>query len=453
MNLDKSFSFSTFLGIFDPDGRPWDNIQGGLTTYEKGIEAVLKVSFLTRKHIIIPIGYFFDNVGLQKVVLKYSGDDENSVAFRELFEDLVIIALKHSDYERCDEASKVDWDEAWRYWCSGDSRLGSMVYFNSLKDEVSKELQKFNNLDKFIKSYQNATLDCNNIYFRRYLEVLKQLNFKFIGQERFKFNEFIKNKFLSEEEKFASLAGNNKKLLEKVQYIYEASNSSNLGLSRSLLQNENKLLEIGVKDEFIISRQDYNILAPITAHYHHYSFADSLNLKSCLTYILPEPDIETSKEWIYDNLNEILQPNQSYDYSQLFIPAKDINFKVIKNIRLSGKNSTIFKSNISHIMKAIKNKDKKEYRLALKNHRDFVCNSIRKDLTVFKKINLDMNDMNTLINAGIITTISLFKFGMESTAITGLIMGAIPLAFNCKANMDNYSQVKNYFRFIDIDDE
>jgi hypothetical protein len=265
-SLNREF----FPGYADPDGRPWQWC-GEPKNYRDVLEFNFKLALLTQKRLVMPRGYIFDNPGFQKLIENRVGNDSESDFFFKCISDLFVIATDETEGEKLD--SKSAWDHQFLLWIGGNQGAESRnvhAHPNIVcQDNHVNDLTEIRDAsiyrEKFIK-YNRLE---NKINLDKVFEALSSCKLRTEEPTyKFDFGYRVADQLINN-----PVYEIDKRVLEKLSYIHE--NNNNGRLSRSLLQNREKQLEL-VGENFIISSEEYrnNLMKPLR-HYHHLSFANS----------------------------------------------------------------------------------------------------------------------------------------------------------------------------------
>jgi hypothetical protein len=361
-----------FPGFFDSDGRPWEQTPGGLHKYQLGLESALKIALLTQRHIYIPDGYLLDNPFFQRIFLKYKGEHTEAKCFRALMKDLIGISLSGPSVDVV-----TDWRDVLRHWIEGTgSKRGRLVYLNCLSNDAAEAIQQAVDVDSF-ESQMRQVLDAQwGINLSEFLGVCNQLKLPTKDRTFFSFDDLLRARLLSGAEEFPEFR---ESLADKVHAIADAaSKEPEIRLSRSLLNNPDLCRELGVKDYLTVSRTEYKQLAPILAHYHHFSFAQSLGMGSFVTYRMPTPD-RAAMSILREQLDHVARETvSSASTVSMSWPLSAITFENIWHVRL-GDASTAFFDNLNTVYDAARGTDVDAYRDAMQKHMRHIAKVISFD--------------------------------------------------------------------------
>jgi hypothetical protein len=201
MGVPKVSHVGPFFGFFDPDGRPWQ--LSGFIAIQMALESAFKFSFLTQRQLVIPAGYFLDNLVLQHVVLKYSGNDVESQCFRALMADCVSVSLNESA-SIC-AGNLIPWEETLHDWVGGKaSNRGRFVYLNCLTHKHASELQLSRSEDVFLNG-MSAGLSKYQVDLRNLLKALSNLECKATSQGPLPFEWELNEGLFRRGERFTGL--------------------------------------------------------------------------------------------------------------------------------------------------------------------------------------------------------------------------------------------------------
>ena len=279
----KSERSGFFPGFFDSDGRPWFTTGRSPKDYQRGLESALKIALLTHHHLLLPAGYMLDNPHLQRLFLKYMGDDNESRCFRILMKDLLRISPNNKYAAGISELT--DWHGILDNWLAGDGSDRALpVYLNAIGHEAAVAAQNATDAAErkhimiagIRKEWQVELTD--------YIDLCDSLAFKTVEHEEFPFDLLIRNRLLSGSEVFPHF---NSHLEDKMRAAAEATQANGLKLSRSLLRNTSFCEDLGVKEYLTLTPAEYESLAPILGHYHHAAFSESLGLPSFASHEMP----------------------------------------------------------------------------------------------------------------------------------------------------------------------
>jgi len=124
-----------YPGILDPDGRPW-TFRGGREYYYKSLIWLSKVTLLTQSQLLVPRGYFFDNVEFQHMLWHFTGNDNESKCFSQLMRDFLRVGCEEGSSRL---SSDNDWMDLLDGWIKGigisSIARNVRVYPNLLSDE------------------------------------------------------------------------------------------------------------------------------------------------------------------------------------------------------------------------------------------------------------------------------------------------------------------------------
>lgn len=426
MNLVNQIGF--FPGFFDSDGRPWEQTPGGEHKYQLGLESALKIALLTQRHIYIPDGYLLDNPFFQRIFLKYKGEHTEAKRFRALMRDLIGISLSGASADTI-----TDWRSVLRYWIEGSgSKRGRLVYLNCLSADAAEVVQQASDVDSF-ESQMRQVLDAQwGINLAEFLEVCDELKFSTKDRTFFSFDDLLRERLLSGVEEFPTFR---ESLADKVHAIADAaSTDSQIRLSRSLLNNPDLCRELGVKDYLTLSRADYKELAPVLAHYHHYSFAKSLGMGSFVTYRMPTPDT-AAMNLLRQQLDQVSRDAVSAATPvSMSWPLGAITFENIWHVRL-GDASTTFFDNLNMVYDAARGPDADAYRNAMQKHMRHIA----------KVISFDFREPNPKeLAAGLDGAV----LGNEPTAAGALSLAKYAFTFfrDFAPNVGKELQIRWFFR-------
>jgi hypothetical protein len=363
-----------YFGIFDPDGRPWDASAAGLRPYKAGLEASIKIAALTQEHLVLPVGYFFDNPALQKLVMERSGDADEARAFRAVARDVLRISLNESAEDPSAPApTGIDWPGALDAWVRGTgSGRGQLVYLNSLPAPDAERLQATGDPVRFGQEMAAALLSLRRIDLADYLATLTALELRTVHQPPFEFDALLRERLLGRKETFRHL---HEPLLDKLQAAAEATRDAGIRISRSLLNNPNMAREIGIPDAQVLSRAEYKAVAATLGHYHHMAFARALGAGAFTTFTLPTVG-ERASRLLERSFADLARPSSRAEAaSKISWPVSRITFADIERLR-RGKDQARFFDSLDGLGDAIAQGDPDAYRHALRSHARLVETSI-----------------------------------------------------------------------------
>jgi len=350
---------SSFFGFFDPDGRPWGNSLDDYTNYEYLVETSLKIAFLTQFKLPIPAGYFLDNVAVQRVFLKYSGKSKEASCFRELVKNCLLVAANESQIHT---DLVDDWNGIMSEWAIGDgSNRNRYAYLNCLPHEVAEQIQNSKDGVSYRRELINSMYSINKIDYEEYLNGLNQLILRRKELSDFDFDPIIRGKLLSGAERFDILEN---QVSDKLQNIASKIHEADIRFSRSLVQSNKMCLDIGVSEQGLLGRSDYEKIAPILAHYHHYAFTKALGMESFVTSLSPETELSLGFRNIVHKIGSRHKVNR--DECECF-NLKSVSFEDIYKVRL-GKEDHKFFDNLKKVHMSLSGDDVEEFSDMNKNH-------------------------------------------------------------------------------------
>ncbi len=366
--MTKDLQSSGFFGFFDPDGRPWSFKGVNPRDYQRGLESALKIALLTQRHLVIPAGYFLDNPSLQWLFMNNSGTSREAKCFQALMRDLlrVSVSLNESNCSGPDD-TLTTWEEVMNDWIQGTTtNRRRFVYLNSITPDAAESIQLSANIDQFKNRMSNAVHDQNEIFIRDYLHILNKLSLRTrtFKELSFPFDKLLRDRLLSGQDKFPEV---NETIGEKLHAIAVAAQKSDVRISRSLISNKQLCLDIGVNNQNILSREEYKMLVPTLAYYHHYAFSSALGLESFVTYKLPALECASQlilREQLDKIANTIMKSSNS---ERLSWPLKNLTFENIYDARL-GKESTKFNDSLQALRDSARGNDLGEYHTSLRKH-------------------------------------------------------------------------------------
>ena len=272
-----------FPGFLDSDGRPWFRTGRRPKDYEHAIKSAFKIALLTHRHLFVPAGYFLDNPHIQRLFLRYRGDDNESRCFRLLMKDLLRISPNQISTTGSDKIT--EWRPLLNDWSSMDiTNRARNTYLNCVSHNKSIAIQASRTTDEFVRSMKQALHSEWQIDLGEYLAILDSLEFRIVERGTFDFDSRLRQSLLTNDERFFAF---NEPLAEKVQAIADVARSSNVELSRSFLRNPEFCLQIGVKDMHTLTSAEYDSIAPVLAHYHHSAFASAFDLDGIASHVNP----------------------------------------------------------------------------------------------------------------------------------------------------------------------
>ena len=354
-----------FPGFLDSDGRPWSSHGRTPKNYERGLEAALKIALLTHHHLHVPAGYFLDNPHLQRLFLKFKGDDNESRSFRLLMRDLLRISPQKADHSR--ESKITKWADVLHAWAIGDgSHRNKNVYLNAVDHPDALAIQRSSDADAFVKAMRQAIEARWKVDVVEFLDLCDQQEFRTAEHGEFPFDSLVRSRLLSGTESFFDFRDSVK---DKFLAIADAAATGHVGLSRSMLRNPDFLLEIGVKDYHTLSHAEYQILAPILGHYHHVAFAESLALPGVASN--QNPTLETTAKALLRQ-----QLNESQRAAPVCWPLSSISFEDLWQLRLKRND---FSDNLDLVHDATFVSDTEAYSEALNDYARHVAGVLSLD--------------------------------------------------------------------------
>ena len=262
-----------YPGILDPDGRPW-TFKGGRESYYKSLVWLLKITLLTQSQLLVPRGYFFDNLEFQRMLWNFTGNDDESKCFSQLMRDFLRVGCEEGSIKL---SSSNDWMDLLDGWIKG-SGVSSIardvpVYPNLLSSE--EHLNAILNVndpghyrDMFIE-YGNIE---NKIHLGDLFDRLAKLGLRAIQPSgSFDFDARVRKALDGTAE-----LDIDRVILEKVATIADACKKSGIPrISRSILQNQRICREVGISDDGLVSPHEYrtHLMFPMR---HWHQMADAL---------------------------------------------------------------------------------------------------------------------------------------------------------------------------------
>lgn len=353
-----------FPGFLDSDGRPWLTLTNNIETYENIIKFALKVAMLTQKSLPIPEGYFLDNPIFQRIVLNHGGNTKEAESFRRLMNEMVLVMVnENSDLVG---HNLKEWQEVAQLWIKGKgSQRHQQVYLNCLNHDDAIRLQSLKSKNKFQTQMNLALINQWNVDYPSYLKTLNLMELKVRGRSTFNFDPIIRTKLIFGDEVFNSISP---EIRDKLHAVSEATEKNGFRIARSLLNNPQMSLEMGLKEGEIITRKEYDKISKVLAHYHHYAFAESMGLSSFISFDNP---ITSNKDDL--NLDQRLSVliekiTKNYNSKSINIPLNNITFQDIYKVRLGQKSAVKFNENLNRLVDAIKGRNGYSFEEAMSIH-------------------------------------------------------------------------------------
>lgn len=420
---------SSFFGFFDPDGRPWGNSLDDYKSYENLVETSLKIAFLTQFKLPIPAGYFLDNVAVQRVFSKYSGNSKEAICFRELAKSCLVVAANESQIH----ADAVDdWNGIMNEWAIGDgSNRNRYVYLNCLPHEVAEKIQNSSDGGSYRRQLINSMCSINRIDYEGYLNGLNQLNLKRKELGNFDFDSIIRDKLLSGAEKFDLLES---QVSDKLQSIASKTLDVGIRFSRSIVQNKKMCLDIGVSEEKLIERSEYEKISPILAHYHHYAFTKALGMESFVTSLSPEID---SNSGFGEIIHQIGGHHRVDGDKCKCFNLKDVSFEDIYKVRL-GKEDHKFFDNLHKVHLSLSGDDVEEFADMNKNHYSHI-----KKIITHSQYNVPLQQIEKSLEG------TVFSDEPTGAGLIALAKGGWAFVKEFGPNIKRRRQINSFFRAID----
>jgi hypothetical protein len=373
--MNASFDSGFFPGFLDPDGRPWLRVTKQVSTYQRGLESAIKIALLTQNYLVIPAGYLLDNPILQRIFIEHGGSDTEAVCFKKLMIDLIrVSAGKSSTKNKID--STCDWRELLTAWINGEnSGRGQQVYLSCLDHEHAIEAQDSSTAEQLQRRMRQGLLSRWRVDLDQVLNLYRGLPFHSVPGDSSNFDQLVRSRLLSREEKFD---GFDDLMVDKLSAVAEAvARHNNMRLSRSLLRNKSLCIDAGVSEKMTLSLAEYNSLAPILAHYHQLSFAQSIGLESFVSYQMPtlESVAKSLLERQLQSLSVYRVANEQISIKAW--PLEIISFEDIYKVRL-GRHRTTFTKNLNRMHDAALNSSTEitAYQEALEEHLLYVAQII-----------------------------------------------------------------------------
>ncbi|MEO0895582.1 MAG: hypothetical protein AAFY71_04260 [Bacteroidota bacterium] len=424
------YSTGFYPGIYDSDGRPWlrYSSSGLLEPYERALESSLKIALLTQQELVLPEGYFLDNPGLQRIILRYEGPEVESTCFRSLMSDLIVVVTTDHDKE------VKHWRDLFRSWVQGKgTRRNQMVYMNCVENDHAIRLQSLSSVDTFEENLEVILSKTTGVNYQEFLKICDSLSFKSRTRGSFQFDTFLENNLLNQKEHFKNIS---EEQLEKLDRINDAAKRNGQRISRSLINNQSRCVDIGVPIPYTIGRDEYEKISPILAHYHHMAFADSMSLDSLMTFTLPVME-EASTKLLDEETQALAESLFSHSEKLNFtLPLSRISFEDIWKIRL-GKGRPTFMDNLNQLCDSLAGGEKKIFESKFKQHVTYIKRQIGQQFDQNEPIDIVKN------MEGIVMSPDMTISSTISTAKSALtfLKDFIP-------NLGKQKQIKTTFRKI-----
>lgn len=420
---------SSFFGFFDPDGRPWGHSLEDYNSYENLVETSLKIAFLTQFKLPIPAGYFLDNIAVQRVFSKYFGNSKESLCFRELVKNCLVVAANESQVHT-DIVS--DWNGIMNEWAIGDgSNRNRYAYLNCLPHDVAEGIQNSADGVSYRRELSNSMYSINKIDYEEYLSRLNQLNLRRKELGDFEFDPIIRDKLLSGTENFSVLED---QASEKLQHIASKTLAADIRFSRSIVQSKKMCLEIGVSEDNLLVRSDYEKIAPILAHYHHYAFTKALGMESFITSLSPEIDSNSEFREVIRQIGD--HHKVSGDQCKCF-NLKDVSFEDIYKVRL-GKEDHKFFDNLSKVHLSLTSDDVEEFSDMNKVHYSHI-----KKVITHSQYDVPLQQIENSLEG------TVFSDEPTASGLIALAKGGWAFLKEFAPNIQRRRQINSFFRAID----
>lgn len=426
----QEISNSSFYGFYDPDGRPWGKSGERLSQYQDALESSLKIAFLTQSYLPIPAGYFLDNLAIQRIFDKYSGRGKEARYFRELVKHCILVAVNESSVS---ESEIRDWNSIWNEWATGrSSNRNQFVYLNCLPHEISSTIQVSKSEDDFKEAAQQSMLANTGVHLPNYLQMLDSIQFRSMKLGKFCFDQLLSEKYISGLESFSGIG---EELRVKLAGISQKTTEANIRISRSVIASEGLCLELGVDRKDILTRAEYEKIAPVLGHYHHYAFAHASGLPTFVAGISPvKPSVQ---EKLVSGVKRLGKKLSSENGEILCFPLEAISFEDIYRVRL-GKKDEVFRDNLQELHDSISRPKDELFIEATKKHYKHI-----QKITTHSAYKQSISELEAGLNG------TLFVEEQATIGLASFLKGSYTFFREFLPNIEKRTQIKTFFRSIE----